>query len=177
MCLSAQLFIYYLSVSQPMYPSLYISVYPSFSGKSWSWGKEILFNPPSIPPQCCGILIVTVVIPIILYCCGIRYKVVHLKSNSTYKYMCKLWWHPYNRAGICFPCCCLLGRTYRTALQPVYCCLIPCILVSISIAKRFTNSSRHFRCEVLFENRHTFRSWIHHVRTCTAFVQALWSEA
>jgi hypothetical protein len=48
--------------------------------------------------------------------------------------------------------------------QSVY-CLIRYILVRISIAKCFTNSSKRFRCEVMFENEHTFCSWIHHVHS------------
>jgi hypothetical protein len=52
--------------------------------------------------------------------------------------------------------------------QSVYCCLIRCLFVTIRTAKCFANSSKRFRCEVMFENEHTFCSWIHHVRTCTA---------
>jgi hypothetical protein len=39
-------------------------------------------------------------------------------------------------------------------------------LVRIRIAKCFTNSNKRFRCEVMFENEHTFCPWIHHIRTC-----------
>jgi hypothetical protein len=42
--------------------------------------------------------------------------------------------------------------------QSVYCCLIRYFLVRIRIAKCFTNSSKRFRCEVKFENGHTFCS-------------------
>jgi hypothetical protein len=38
-------------------------------------------------------------------------------------------------------------------------------------------SFQWFRCEVMFENEHTFRSWMHHVRTCTAFAQLAWAAA
>jgi hypothetical protein len=92
----------------------------------------------------------------------------------------------------------MLRRTYRTALQQtpkmsttfsktsihpkccyksVYCCLIRYFLVRIRIVKCFTNSSKRFRCEVTFENEHSFCSWIHHVRTCTAFVPLAWAAA
>jgi hypothetical protein len=30
---------------------------------------------------------------------------------------------------------------------------------------------------VMFENKHTFCSWIHLVRTCTAFAQLVWAAA
>jgi nitrate reductase gamma subunit len=43
------------------------------------------------------------------------------------------------------------------------------LVVRIRIAKCFTNSSKWFRCEVMFENEHTFFSWTHHVCTCTVF--------
>jgi hypothetical protein len=59
----------------------------------------------------------------------------------------------------------------------VYCCLIWYFLVRICIAKCITNSSRWFQCELMFENVHMFCSWIHHVRTCTAFVQLAWAAA
>jgi hypothetical protein len=39
--------------------------------------------------------------------------------------------------------------------QSVY-CLIRYFLVRIRIAKCFTNRSKRFRCEVIFENEHTF---------------------
>jgi hypothetical protein len=59
----------------------------------------------------------------------------------------------------CVPKCCY---------QSVYCCIIRHFLVRTRIAKCFTNSSKQFRCEVIFENEHTYCSWIHHVRTRTA---------
>jgi hypothetical protein len=59
----------------------------------------------------------------------------------------------------------------------VYCCLIRCFLVRLRISKYFTNSSKQFRSEAMFENEHTFCSWIHHVRTCTAFAQLAWAAA
>jgi hypothetical protein len=40
--------------------------------------------------------------------------------------------------------------------QSVYCCPTRYFLVGIRIAKCFTNSSIRFRCEVMFENEHTF---------------------
>jgi hypothetical protein len=61
--------------------------------------------------------------------------------------------------------------------QSVYCCLIRYFLVRIRTAKCFTNSSSRFRCEVTFENEHTFCSWIHHIRTCIAFAQLAWAAA
>jgi hypothetical protein len=64
------------------------------------------------------------------------------------------------------------SRAPKFYYQPVYCCLIRHFLARIRIAKCFTKSSRRFRCEVMFENEHTFCSWIHHVRTCTAFTWA-----
>jgi hypothetical protein len=42
--------------------------------------------------------------------------------------------------------------------QSVYCCLIRYFLVRIRNAKCFTNISKQFRCEVMFENEHTFCS-------------------
>jgi hypothetical protein len=47
----------------------------------------------------------------------------------------------------CVPKCCY---------QSVCCCLIRYFRVRIRTAKRFTNSSKRFRCEVMFENEHTF---------------------
>jgi hypothetical protein len=67
-----------------------------------------------------------------------------------------------------------VSETFHTSCVPkfcyqsVYCCLIWYFLVRISIAKYFTNSSKRFWYEVMFENGHTFCSWIHHVRICTA---------
>jgi hypothetical protein len=43
--------------------------------------------------------------------------------------------------------------------------------VKIHIAKYFKNSSKRFRCEVMFDNEHTFCSCKYHVRICTAFAQ------
>jgi hypothetical protein len=60
--------------------------------------------------------------------------------------------------------------------QSVHCCLIRYFLVRIRTAKCFTNNSKRFRCEVMFENEHTFCSWIHHVRTRTAFAK-VWAAA
>jgi hypothetical protein len=73
-------------------------------------------------------------------------------------------WNMYGRSFSCFisrwalvtntscvPKCCY---------QSVYCCLIRYFLVRIRIAKCFTNSSKRIRCEVMFENEHTFGSWI-----------------
>jgi hypothetical protein len=68
----------------------------------------------------------------------------------------------------CVPKCCY---------QSVYCCLIRYFFVRMRIAKCFTNSSKRFRCEVMFDNEHTFCSWIHHVRICTAFAQLVWAAA
>jgi hypothetical protein len=42
--------------------------------------------------------------------------------------------------------------------QSVYCRFIWYVLVMIRIAECFTNSSKRFRCEVMFENEHTFCS-------------------
>jgi hypothetical protein len=61
--------------------------------------------------------------------------------------------------------------------QSVYCCLIRYFNVRIRIAKCFTSSSKRFRCEVMFENEHTFHSWIRHVCTCTTFAQLAWAAA
>jgi hypothetical protein len=46
----------------------------------------------------------------------------------------------------------------KFCFQSVYCCLVRYCLVRIRIAKCFTNSSKRFRCEVMFENEHTFCS-------------------
>jgi hypothetical protein len=114
----------------------------------------------------------------------------HLKRNPNYNNY-KLWWHQYKKANELFYSFYLLERTYRTALHqltitfskthkhllcsevllPAGVLLSYYFLVRIRIAKCFTNSSKRFRCEVMFENEHTFCSWIHHVRTCTAFAQ------
>jgi hypothetical protein len=48
----------------------------------------------------------------------------------------------------------------------VYCCIIRYFLARISTAKRFTNNNnnnKRFWCDVMFENEHTFRSWIYHI--------------
>jgi hypothetical protein len=42
-----------------------------------------------------------------------------------------------------------------TSRTSVCCCLTRYFLVRISIGKCFTNSSKRFRCEVMFENEHT----------------------
>jgi hypothetical protein len=70
----------------------------------------------------------------------------------------------------------------NTSCVPKFChqsmyCLIRYFLVRICIAKCFTNNSKQFWCEVMFENEQTFCSWIHHVRTCTAFKQLAWAAA
>jgi hypothetical protein len=58
----------------------------------------------------------------------------------------------------CVPKCCY---------QSVYCYLIRYFLVRIRNAKCFANSSKRFLCVVMFENEHTFCSWIHHICTCS----------
>lgn len=50
--------------------------------------------------------------------------------------------------------------------QAVHCRLIQYILFRIIFAKCFTNCSGQFRWEVIFQKKHIFCSWIHHVRTC-----------
>jgi hypothetical protein len=60
--------------------------------------------------------------------------------------------------------------------QSACCCLIR-YLVTIRTAKCFTNSSKRFRCEVMFENEHTFCLWINHVLISTAFAQLAWAAA
>jgi hypothetical protein len=61
--------------------------------------------------------------------------------------------------------------------QSVYYCLIRYLFARIRIAKCFMNSSKRFRCEVMFENEHTFCSSIHRVCICTDFAQLAWSAA
>jgi hypothetical protein len=51
----------------------------------------------------------------------------------------------------------------------MYYCLIRYFLVRIRTTKCFTNSSKRFRCELMFKNEHAFCSWINHVCICTAF--------
>jgi hypothetical protein len=95
----------------------------------------------------------------------------YLKRNHNYNNIYKLWWQ-YNTFlrknltarlytcqycptpdmfpvanSFCVPKCCY---------QSVYCCLIRYFLIRIRIAKCFTNSSKRFQCEVMFENEHTF---------------------
>jgi hypothetical protein len=65
----------------------------------------------------------------------------------------------------------------KFSYQSVYCCIIRYCLVRIRIAKCFTNSSKRYRSKGMFENEHTFCSWIHHVRIWTAFAQLEWAEA
>jgi hypothetical protein len=57
--------------------------------------------------------------------------------------------HSSQRNTSCVPKFCYL---------PVYYHLIPYFLVRIRIAKCFNNSSKRFRCEVMFEDEHTFCS-------------------
>jgi hypothetical protein len=47
----------------------------------------------------------------------------------------------------------------------LYCCFIRYVLLGIRISKCLTNSNGSFQCEVIFENKHTFCSSIHHART------------
>jgi hypothetical protein len=119
----------------------------------------------------------------------------HLKRDPNYNSIWKFWWRQYNKTNELVFSFYLLGRTYRTALQQmlkmsttflktrihpkccyqsVYCCLIRYFLVRIRIAKCFTNSSKRFRYEVMFENEHTF------AREYTMFAPAQllrnWSE-
>jgi hypothetical protein len=61
--------------------------------------------------------------------------------------------------------------------QSLYCFLVLYFIVRMSIAKCFTNGDKRCRCEVMFENEHTFCSWIHHVHICTAFAQLVWPAA
>jgi hypothetical protein len=44
------------------------------------------------------------------------------------------------------------------------------------LAKRFMDSTERFRCEVMFENRQTFCSWICHVQSRTSFAQLAFSS-
>jgi hypothetical protein len=60
----------------------------------------------------------------------------------------------------CVPKCCC---------QSVYCYHIQYFVVRILILKYFTNSRKRFRCEVIFDNNHTFCSSVHNVRTSTVF--------
>jgi hypothetical protein len=53
----------------------------------------------------------------------------------------------------------------------LYCCHMQYFLVRIRTAKCFTNSIKRFWCEVMFENEHTFCSWIHNIRIYTTFEQ------
>jgi hypothetical protein len=46
-------------------------------------------------------------------------------------------------------------------------CRIRYFLVRVFITKCFINSSRLFHCEVVFENKHMFCLWIHHVHICS----------
>jgi hypothetical protein len=55
-----------------------------------------------------------------------------------------------------------VSRNIVTSL--LYCYLTRCILVEICIAKYFVNSGQQFQCKVIFENEHTFWSWIHHAQ-------------
>jgi hypothetical protein len=59
----------------------------------------------------------------------------------------------------------------RFCYQSVHWRITRYFLVRIRIAKSFTNSSKRFRCKVMFDNEHKICSWIHHVRICTAFEQ------
>jgi hypothetical protein len=67
----------------------------------------------------------------------------------------------------------------KICYQSGYCRLIRYFPVRIRTVSCFTNSSKRFLCEVdlLFENEHTFCSWIHHVHTCIKFVQMAWAAA
>jgi hypothetical protein len=62
-----------------------------------------------------------------------------------------------------------LSQTNTSYYHSVYCFLTRYILVRIHTAKCFTNSSKGFRSEEIFEDEHMFCSLIHHVRTCTTF--------
>jgi hypothetical protein len=110
-------------------------------------------------------------------------RVFHLKRNSNWNSICKLWWHQYNKTNFFFKLFIhyedLTEQLYRWCLPPsqrhantscvlklcyqsVYFCLICYLLARIRIAKCFMNSSRWFWCEVMFENEYTLCLWIHH---------------
>jgi hypothetical protein len=94
----------------------------------------------------------------------------HLKHYHNYSSICKLRWHQYNRTNQLLFSFHLLRKTEQIysrypppprrhtntscvpkfCYQSVYCCLIRYFLVRIRIAKCFTNSTRRFRCEVMF---------------------------
>jgi hypothetical protein len=57
-------------------------------------------------------------------------------------------------------CCCVQKCCYKSVH-----CLFQYFLVRKWIAKRFTNSSKRFWCEVILKNEHMFCSWLH--RVCT----------
>jgi hypothetical protein len=56
-------------------------------------------------------------------------------------------------------------------------CIIWYFLIRIRIANCHNNSTRQFQHCVIFENKHTFCSWMHNVRTCTTFAQLVWATA
>jgi hypothetical protein len=98
---------------------------------------------------------------------------------------CCSWCTAWNRHGRNFSC--FVARWALVTDKHFLRCeiLLPvCVLLSSSvlpsqdiIVKCFTNSSKRFRCEIMFENEHTLCSWIHHVRTYTAFAQLAWAAA
>jgi hypothetical protein len=91
---------------------------------------------------------------------------------------------------------CLLGRTYRAALEqilkksnifskkniePTCVCLIFCCQSVFWCLIRYCLVGIHerqqkIRCEIISENKHVFYFWIHHVRICTALAQLMWAD-
>jgi hypothetical protein len=90
---------------------------------------------------------------------------------------CCRWCTAWNRCGRNFSC---FFRSVSTCHRQTLMCsevllavgVLCHFLVRIRITKCFTNSSKRFRWEIMFENEHTFCSWIYHV--CTAQILRNW---
>lgn len=65
-----------------------------------------------------------------------------------------------------------VSKTYKQFLCPK---ISQCIAPLLSFQNR--ESRKRFRCGKMFENKHTFRMWIHRVRTCTVSAQLSWAAA
>jgi hypothetical protein len=126
--------------------------------------------------------------------------VFYLKCTSNYSSICKLLWHQYNLIKELFSSYFLfvrknllntftvdihrhlegthtlpLSRRFVISWYIALCSMY--FLVRKCITKFFTKSIKWFQCKVLLKNEHIFCSWIHHVLTCTAFMQLVWAAA
>jgi hypothetical protein len=73
--------------------------------------------------------------------------------------------------------CSKVFHCQKCCYYSVYCCLIQHFLVRVGITKCYANSTLRLWWEVIFQNEHTFYSWIHYVWLYAALAQLAWAEA